>query len=312
MKVSAIIPVYNEEDNLPQLHERLTSVLKEARYDYEIVFIEDGSSDRSYEVLCELSASDPDLKIVKFTRNYGQTAAMHAGFNAASGDVIVTLDADLQNNPEDIPRMIDIFQKENADVVSGWRSDRKDSLVRIFVSGIANHLISRICGLKLHDYGCTLKIYKAKYIKDLKLYGEMHRFIPAFIHWNGGTVLEMKVSHSHRLKGKSSYGMGRTHRVILDLITTKFLTTYSTKPIHVFGTWGIASIISGIMVFVYVAVRKVYMGGIWISPLFFMSIFFVGFGVIFIFMGIIAEILIRIYFSQGDNLPYRIDDNALQ
>ncbi len=308
MKLSVVIPVFNEAENLQPFYKKLKEALSKFSHEYEIIFIDDGSSDNSSEVLKKIASDDQRVLLIKFNRNYGQTQALHAGFQKAKGDIIVTLDADLQNNPEDIQGLIEKLMDTHSDVISGWRYPRKDSISRRIVSAIANCMISKICGLKLHDYGCTLKVYRSKYIKDLKLYGEMHRFIPAFIHWNGGKVIEMKVSHSPRIHGKSSYGMGRIHRVILDLITTKFLTTYSTKPIHVFGTPGLVSIAVAIIMAVYVVIRKVYMGGEWISPLFFVSVFLAGLGLILIFMGIIAEITVRIYFAQKDYLPYKIDE----
>ncbi|MFW6134517.1 MAG: glycosyltransferase family 2 protein [Elusimicrobiota bacterium] len=312
MKISCIIPVFNEEENLDPLYNRLKKTLQSTTYEYEIIFIDDGSADESWDLLKKFSDEDKKVRLIKFTRNYGQTAALQSGFNNSKGDIIVTLDADLQNNPEDVPEIINEIEQKNLDVVSGWRYPRKDSLSRRFVSKVANWIISRICGLKLHDFGCTLKAYRKKYINNLNLYGEMHRFIPAFIKWNGGRVGEIKVSHSPRIHGKSSYGMGRIHRVVLDLITTKFLTTYSTKPIHVFGSTGLLSIFTGILIAVYVAVRKIYLGGEWLSPLFFISVFLLGLGLILIFMGIIAEIAVRIYFSQKGRQPYNIEDESSQ
>ncbi|MFH1415820.1 MAG: glycosyltransferase family 2 protein [Elusimicrobiota bacterium] len=308
MKVSLVIPVFNEGENLSLLYDELKKNLSGTGGGYEIIFVDDGSSDNSAEILKKM-ASTANVKVIRFTRNYGQTAALSAGFQKAAGDVVVTMDADLQNNPADIQRLIKILLDTGVDAVSGWRYRRKDPFLRIVVSGIANLIISRICGLKLHDYGCTLKAYRAISVKDLKLYGEMHRYIPAFIHWNGGHVIEAKVSHRPRIYGKSSYGMGRIYRVILDLLTTVFLTTYSTKPIHVFGSLGLASITGGIIVSVYVIIRKMYLGGQYMSPLFFVAVFLAGLGLIMIFMGIIAEISVRIYFAQKDNFPYRINEN---
>jgi glycosyltransferase involved in cell wall biosynthesis len=306
MKISIVIPVFNEEENLNPLYTRLARVLDGLTEGYEIIFVDDGSTDKSFETLSRIAERDSRIAVIRFARNYGQTAALQAGFARVGGDIVVTLDSDLQNNPEDIPVLIDKLKETDADVVNGWRSPRKDSLARRFVSSVANAVISRICGLKLHDYGCTLKVYKSKFIKDLKLFGEMHRFIPAFVHWNGGKVIEMKVSHSSRLYGRSSYGMSRVYRVILDLVTTKLLTTYSTRPIHVFGTLGLTSIFMGILASTYVFVRKIYLGGAWISPLFFIAVFLFGFGLLFILMGLLAEISVRIYFSKPENTPYRI------
>jgi glycosyltransferase involved in cell wall biosynthesis len=306
MRISVVIPVYNEEKNLKPLYDRLTEVLSGLEEGYEIIFVDDGSADGTGEILEQMRLGDQRITVINFTRNYGQTAALNAGFYRATGEYIITLDADLQNNPEDIPGMLNEINEKNADVVSGWRYPREDSFPRRIVSAAANWIISKMCGLKLHDFGCTLKIYKSKFIKDLKLFGEMHRFIPAFIHWNGGKILEVKVSHSSRIHGKSSYGMDRIYRVVLDLLTTKFLTTYSTKPIHVFGAFGLSSIIGGIAVSLYVITRKIYMGGEWISPLFFIAVFLMGLGLLLVLMGILAEIAVRIYFSISGNTPYKI------
>lgn len=303
--ISVVIPVYNEEESIKLLYDRLKKVLQEWGDKYEIIFVDDGSPDESCKILEQMAKDDRSIRLIKFNRNYGQTAALQAGFQKVEGDIVVTLDADLQNNPEDIPRLIEELKNTDADLISGWRYPRKDPMLRRLVSRIANSIISKICGLKLHDYGCTLKVYKSRYVKDLNLFGEMHRLIPAFIHWNGGKVTEIKVTHSPRIYGKSAYGMERIHRVILDLVTTKFLTTYSTKPIYVFGSLGLGSIFLGVLAAIYVVIRKIYLGGEWISPLFFISVFLLGLGLILILMGIIAEISVRIYFSQTGNPPYK-------
>jgi len=310
MKISVVVPVFNEEKNLEELFERLEKVLSENYGDYELIFINDGSTDSSGEILSKIKAGNSKVTVIEFSRNYGQTAALDAGFKKACGEIIVTLDSDLQNPPEEIPGLVKTALETGADVVSGWRFRRKDSLPRRIVSGTANRIISVLCGVKLHDFGCTLKAYRREAVKGLNLYGEMHRFIPAFIHWNGGRIAEKKVLHNPRSAGRSSYGMGRIPRVILDLITTKFLTTYSSRPIHVFGSFGLFSIIAGFFASAYVVVRKIYMGGEWISPLFFISVFLLGLGLILILMGILAEIAVRIYFSQTGNPPYRIKRKA--
>lgn len=309
MKLSIVIPVYNEEGNIRPLHGRLKTVLTEMKCEYELIFVDDGSTDKSFDIQKSISNENENIILIRFCRNYGQTAAMHAGFQNSKGDIIVTLDADQQNNPEDIPLLVKALIDNNADAVSGWRYNRKDTISRKVMSSAANMIISKICGLKLHDYGCTLKAYKSKCIKDLKLYGEMHRFIPAFIFWNGGKVIELKVTHNPRIHGSSSYGMDRVYRVILDLITTKFLTTYAARPIHIFGLIGILSMIGGACIGGYVFVRKVYLGGQYMSPMFFASVFMIGLGVVLIFMGILAEIIVRIYFSHEEHLPYKIDEN---
>jgi glycosyltransferase involved in cell wall biosynthesis len=298
MDLSIVIPVYNEAQNITPLFDNIKTALNEGSYSYEVIFINDGSSDGTFDILTDLENKDNSLKIFHFKRNCGQTAALQKGFNMAEGDLTVTMDGDLQNDPKDIPAMADRLKESGADVVSGWRHRRKDSFPRKIVSKIANLIISKMVGLKLHDYGCTLKVYRTKFIKDLKLFGEMHRFIPAFVYFNGGDVVEMKVSHHSRKHGKSSYGMDRIHRVVLDLITTKFLTTYSTKPIHVFGSLGLGSMLLGLFITAFVIVRRIYMGGEWISPLFFIAVLLAGLGLIMILLGIIAEISVRIYFAM--------------
>ncbi|MFC2048927.1 glycosyltransferase family 2 protein [Elusimicrobiota bacterium] len=308
LKLSAVLPVYNEEDNLPILLNSLIDVLENLKCsDYQIVLVDDGSTDKSRSIMEEFEKNNEKTILIKFRRNYGQTAALHAGIDNADGDLIVTLDSDIQNDPSDIRPMLELMEATGADVISGWRYPRIDPFPRRIVSIFANIIISKICKLKLHDYGCTLKLYKTKIIKELNLFGEMHRFIPAFISWNGGIVKEIKVKHNPRTSGKTSYGMDRIHRVILDLITTKLITEYLTKPNHVFGSFGLINIILGLACGVYVVLRRGFMGGEWLSPLFFLSVFLFGLGVIMIMLGIIAEIAVRIYFSRVDKKPYMLD-----
>jgi glycosyltransferase involved in cell wall biosynthesis len=237
--ISIAVAVYNEEESLPFLCEKLHAVMSGLGKTYEIVLVDDGSTDTSWKVMNEQAGKYPNLKLVKFRRNYGQTAAMSAGINESDGAVLITLDADLQNDPADIPALLAKLD-EGYDVVSGWRKDRQDAFInRKLPSMIANKLIGKLTGVHLHDYGCSLKAYRREIISDVRLYGEMHRFIPALCRWAGGTVTEMPVSHHARKYGKSKYGISRTMRVVLDLMTVKFLLSYSTRPIQVFGKIGI-------------------------------------------------------------------------
>src|SRR3972149_8027070 len=238
--VSIVIPVYNEEERVPVLYKAIKNAMDDAGVGYEIIFVDDGSKDNTFSILSEIQKGDGKVVVISFRRNFGQTAAMSAGFDYAKGDVIVTMDADLQNDPKDIPRLVE--KAKDYDVVSGWRKNRKDPFFsRRLPSMMANWLISKVTGVYLHDYGCTLKAYRRDVIKNLKLYGEMHRFIPAVASWYGVRVAEMEVRHFPRLRGSTKYGISRTIKVVLDLITVKFLQSFSTKPIQFFGPAGILS-----------------------------------------------------------------------
>ena len=234
-ELSVIVPVFNEEESIAPLVKALMSVLGRTGRDFEIIFVDDGSTDRSAERLANAVAAHPEIKVIQFRYNAGQTAALMAGIDHASGDTIVTIDADLQNDPEDIPMLLSKLD-EGADVVSGWRKDRQDAAIRRnFVSRIANMLISRISGVRLHDYGCTLKAYRKEVLGGMRLYGEMHRFVPIYASWMGAKVVELPVRHHARRFGKSKYGLNRTLKVVLDLLVVKFFSRYLVKPIYVFG-----------------------------------------------------------------------------
>jgi len=236
--VSIVIPVFEEEESLPHLYESVKSVMDRLSRKYEMVFVDDGSSDGSLKTLEGFQKKDPNVVVVAFRRNFGQTAAMAAGFEYAEGDIVITMDADLQNDPEDIPKLLEKIK--DYDVVSGWRKSRKDKFFsRRLPSMIANGLISKVTGVHLHDYGCTMKAYRKEVIKDVKLYGEMHRFIPAIVSWVGASITEVETNHHARRFGRSKYGISRTIRVVLDLITVKFLQSFSTRPIHAFGPGGL-------------------------------------------------------------------------
>jgi len=309
--LSVVVPVLDERDSLVALHEQITNALA-GRYDYEIIFVDDGSTDGSFEVLRRLQKGDPRVCVIKFSRNFGQTAALSAGFAHATGQVIVALDADLQNDPADIPMLVEKLQ-EGYDVVSGWRRHRKDRLLtRRVPSAIANWLISRITGVRLHDYGCTLKAYRRQALEHTKLYGEMHRFIPAIASWSGARVTEVLVNHRPRLTGRAKYGLGRTLKVILDLVTIKFLGSYSTKPIYVFGGLGAISGFIGIACAIAVIWQKVTRAeDITGNPLFVLSGFMAIATLQFILMGLLAELLVRTY-HESQGMPTYIISQVLR
>ncbi len=307
-KLSIVIPIYNEEENIPKLYEELKGVLEKLPYDYEIIFVDDGSTDRSFELLEEIAKKDPKVKVVKFRRNYGQTAAMYAGFQHAEGDVIITMDGDLQNDPHDIPKLLEKIN-EGYDIVSGWRKNRKDPfLTRILPSKIANWIISKVTGVHLHDYGCTLKAYRKEVAKSYRLYGDMHRFLPAVAKGFGAKVTEVVVNHRPRLYGKSKYGIGRTIRVILDIFLVKFLNDYLNKPLYVFGGMGFTLAVIGFLILLYLAVEKIFFGAsIGGRPLLILGVLLFLSGLQLISTGIIAEVIIRTYYESKADVPYRVE-----
>jgi len=299
--LSIVVPVYNEQDNVFPLHERITAALQQTSSSYEVVIVNDGSTDETEANLRTVADRDQRFKIVNFRRNFGQTAAMMAGIDFASGDIIIGLDGDLQNDPADIPMLLSKLA-EGYDVVSGWRRSRKDAAIRRNLpSRVANWLISRISGVHLHDYGCTLKAYKKHTVKGVRLYGEMHRFIPIYAAWQGGKVTEVPVNHFPRIHGSSKYGLERVVKVVLDLMVVKFLASYATKPIYVFGGFGLASIAISLASGVWALYLKFFEGTSFIStplPLLVVLAFITG--VMSILMGLTAEIIMRTYYeSQG-------------
>ena len=307
--LSVVIPAYNEEENVPIFYEKLKKVLDCLGQDYEIIFVDDGSTDGTYQRLKQLAEKDSRLKVIRFKRNYGQTAAMSAGFEHAKGDVIITLDADLQNDPEDIPILLEKL-KEGYHVVSGWRKDRKDPfLSRRLPSMIANWLISKITGVHLHDYGCTLKAYRAEVVKDLELFGDMHRFLPALTKRRGAKITEVVVRHHPRMFGKSKYGIGRTVRVLLDIMLVKFLNEYINKPLYMFGGVGFLLLALGLFSLFYLIFLKLFFEEpIGRRPLLILSVLFILAGIQLISTGLLAELLIRIYYKTKDTKPYVIQE----
>ncbi len=303
VELSVIIPVYNEEGNIQPLALVLRSVLDGINKSFEIIFIDDGSTDGTFQALRSLHETDRLCKAIRFRRNFGQTAALAAGFSHARGNIIVTLDGDLQNDPRDIPLLLEKIE-QGYDVVSGWRVRRKDNfLTRLLPSRCANWLISKITGVKLHDYGCTLKAYRREVAQNIGLYGEMHRFIPAMASWMGVSVAEIKVNHRPRRHGTSKYGLSRTLSVLLDLITVKFLLSYATKPLQVFGTLGVASSLSGFVLALYLSVQKlVFEQPLSDRPMLFLAILLILVGLQFVTMGLLGEMMVRIY-HEGQNKP---------
>jgi len=307
-EISVVVPLLNEQDNIGPLYEQITQTLTDV-YDYEIIFVDDGSSDNSFDILAKLQKTDARIRVICFRKNFGQTAALSAGFAHARGKVIVAIDADLQNDPADIPEMIAKLD-EGFDVVSGWRKKRHDNAVtRLLPSKIANWLISRITGVKLHDYGCTLKVYRREVIEETKLYGEMHRFIPALASWSGARIAEMPVNHRPRTTGKTKYGLGRTLKVVLDLITVKFLGSFSTKPIYIFGGLGLASGIGAIASGWIVVYQKIaHNFAMNRNPLLVLTALLITATIQFILMGLLAELLVRTYHESQNRPTYVIKE----
>jgi glycosyltransferase involved in cell wall biosynthesis len=300
MDLSVVIPIKDERDNLRPLHDRLRQALEPLALEYEIVFIDDGSVDGSFELLQELAAGDEHVKVVQLRRNFGQTAALQAGIDWSRGAVLVTMDGDLQNDPADIPALVARLE-QGYDMVCGWRRERRDPLSRRLPSWFANKIISWSTGVRLHDYGCSLKAIRSEVVKGLRLYGEMHRFIPAVASWMGVTVAEMPVNHRARTHGRSKYGLGRTFRVLLDLFTVKFLLAYGTRPSHLFGLTGLAFGAVAAVIAAYLLYVKFVQGeAIGGRPLLLVPPFFFITGVLLVMAGLLAELLVRIYHeSQG-------------
>jgi glycosyltransferase involved in cell wall biosynthesis len=306
MTLSVVIPVYNEEENVRLLHESLRNALDPLNQEYELLFVDDGSTDSTLPILEEIQAQDNKVVVLSLRRNFGQTAAFAAGFDFSRGDVVVTMDGDLQNDPADIPKLLELIKE--SDLVSGWRKKRKDPFFsRRLPSMMANWLISKVTGVKLHDYGCSLKAYRRDVIKNLKLYGEMHRFIPAVASWYGVRVSEVETVHHPRMRGKSKYGISRTVKVVLDLITVKFLQSFSTKPIQFFGPFGILSGFLGFLILLYLSADKLLFGkDIGGRPLLLLGALLIIVGIQLIGMGLLGEMLVRVYHESQKKPIYVI------
>lgn len=305
--LSVVVPIYNEVENVPYLLEAIVAALGNTTISYEIVCVDDGSTDGSADLLRQLSTHHPRLRAVLLRRNYGQTAAMAAGFNYALGRVIVTLDGDLQNDPVDIPLLMEKLN-EGYDLVSGWRKDRKDAtLTRLIPSKLANLLIARVTGVQLHDYGCSLKAYRSELVTDMNLYGELHRFLPALAFIEGARITEVPVRHHARRFGHSKYGLGRTLRVLADLLTIYFMKRFLTRPMHVFGLWGFISILLGIGLASYLTFLKLALGqSIGDRPLLILAVVLFITGIQLFSFGLLAELLMRTYHESQNRPIYRV------
>jgi glycosyltransferase involved in cell wall biosynthesis len=310
--VSVVVPVYNEEKNISELLSRLLHAMRALGKSFEIIAVDDGSRDHSFQELSKVASKEAEVCAVRFKRNFGQTAALAAGIERARGDVIVTIDSDLENDPADIGQLLQKLD-EGYDVVSGWRRGRWQGswLTRKLPSMMANKLISFLTGVHLHDYGCTLKAYRADVIKGVNLYGEMHRFIPAYASWQGGTVTEIPVSHSPRKHGKSNYGFGRVFRVILDLVVVVFMHRYLNRPMHFFGMWGLVSVSLGIVAgLIAVYMRITNFADFIQTPLPVLSALFIIVGVQLILFGLIGEMLMRTYYESQGRRPFVIKETV--
>ena len=309
-KVSIIIPSYNEETSLKVLLDELEYFLKNFEYHYEIIFVDDGSKDNSFNILKDAALKNPHIKVIRLRRNYGQSSALLAAIDHSTGDVIVPLDADLQNDPNDIPLLLNLIS-EGYDLVSGWRKNRQDrTLDRKIPSIIANKLISWVSGVELHDFGCSLKAYKKEVLNGVRLYGELHRFLPIFALWNGAKVTEVEVNHKPRIFGKSKYGLDRTYKVILDLIVLKFLSDFSTKPIYFFGGFAALSFIFSILLTLWALYLKIIRSiDLDHTPLLIFSAVFIIVSVQLILMGILADLVMRTYFESQDKKTYQVKES---
>ncbi len=306
MLVSIVVPMFNEQDTVKPLYHSIADTMQKTDYDFEVIFVDDGSTDETLSELLTVQEQNTNMKVISLRKNFGQTASMSAGFDHAQGEIIVSMDGDLQNDPEDIPKLLKGIE-DGYDIVSGWRVKRKDKLIlRKIPSVSANWLISKITGVKLHDYGCSLKAYRPDVIKSIKLYGEMHRFIPALASWNGANILEIPVNHNPREFGESKYGIWRTFRVIMDLLTVKFMLSFFTKPLHMLGFWGFIFIGAGFSYGVFLTLQRL-MFQAYIKPLRpLIVILLIISGIQLLTIGLVAEINIRTYYESQNKPIYTI------
>lgn len=309
--LSVIVPVFNECESIVPMIDELLGCLQNLDQNFEVLLVNDGSSDGSFELIEDLTKKHRSVKAIHFDRNYGQTAALLAGFDHSLGEIIITLDGDMQNDPRDIKRLLD-KQKEGYDVVSGWRANRKDKAIRrVFVSKIANRVISAVAGVKLHDYGCTLKVYRQSSVKNLNLYGEMHRFIPIYASWKGAKVAELEVNHRARQFGRSKYGLERVLKVILDLLLIRFLDRYLARPIHFFGKIGAGFALSSVISFAWMIALKILGQASMIdTPLPVLTAILGVASLTSVLLGLLAEIIVRVYFSTGNNRSYQLSPST--
>jgi len=313
-ELSLFLPVLDEEENLRPMHAKISAALDQLGKTAEVIYVDDGSTDKSLSILKEIAAGDPRVRVISLRRNYGQTAAMSAGIDAAKGEILIPMDADLQNDPADIARLLEKLD-EGYDVVSGWRKNRQDKLIsRKIPSQIANKIISAIGGVPLHDYGCSLKAYRREVIQDVRLYGEMHRFIPIYASWAGARVTEIPVDHHARTMGKSKYGISRTIKVVFDLMTIKFMASYQTKPIYVFGTFGMLAFVASVLSAAYAIFLKAagrfglpqYHADFVQTPLPVVAVVMLAISVQFFLMGLLAELSVRTYHESQDKAIYAV------
>lgn len=303
--ISVVVPFYNEEENIEPLYSELSDTLKKMNREYIIIFIDDGSTDNTFKNMLKVREKDNKLKIIKFRKNFGQTAALKAGFDLARGDIVISMDGDLQNDPADIPKLIEKIEKEDYDVVCGWRADRKDTISKKFTSKFANLLRKMTTGEVIHDSGCTFRAYKIGCVKGLDLYGEIHRYIPAMLLWRGYKIGEEKVKHHSRKFGKTKYGLLRIGKGFLDLIVISFWQKYSVRPIHVFGGLGLLLALSGTLIGGYMGFERLFLGkSLSDRPLFLLAVLMVIIGVQFIVSGILADIMLKVYYGQNERKNY--------
>ena len=306
MKISVVIPVFDEQGSLTALHKKLNATLEKMDVSYEIIFIDDASTDKSAGILDEISKSDSKVKIITLIRNYGQTQAIAAGVDAAVGEIIVTMDSDLQNDPADIPRILAKLD-EGYDVVSGWRKKRKDDLwLKKIPSNMANSMSAWITGVKIHELGCTVKAYRGRILRNIEFHGEIHRMLPLYAAIQGAKITEIPVKHQRRKYGKSKYGISRFFKVILDMFTVMFMWKFLPKPIYAFGGIGLISLTFSGLVGLFIIFRKVFLAGVWVSPLLFIFVILFLIGIQFLLMGIMAEFILRLYFEAKDLKRYKI------
>lgn len=303
--ISIIVPFYNEEENIKPLYAELDKVLKSLNRKYNIIFVDDGSNDNTFKKMLEVREKDKNVKIIKFRRNFGQSAALKAGFDHAEGNIVISMDGDLQNDPADIPKLIDKIEKEDYDVICGWRADRKDPITKKITSKFANFLRKMTTGEVIHDSGCTFRAYRTESVKGLDLYGETHRYIPAMMLWRGYRIGEEKVKHHPRKFGKTKYGLWRIAKGFLDLIVISFWQKYSVRPIHVFGGLGLLLGISGTLIGGYMGIERLFFGeSLSDRPLFLLAVLMIIIGVQFIVSGILADIMLKVYYGQNERKNY--------
>lgn len=307
-EISVVISIYNEEGNLKELYTKFINIIPSITENYEIIFVDDASTDNSFEILKEINKEDKKVKVIKFRRNFGQSAAISAGFDYSKGDVIITMDGDLQNDPEDIPTLLETLEKEDYDVVCGWRFDREDSMLKKAFSKMANRLRRRFTAEDIHDSGCTLRAYKKECLADLELYGEMHRYIPALLLWKGYKIGEVKVRHHKRMYGKTKYTWKRVVKGFLDLTVVIFWQKFSARPIHIFGGFGLVLSIVGGIVGLYLVILRLFFGmGLTDRPLFILAIFMIIVGSQFAVSGVLADIMLKVYYGMNERKNYLIE-----